>query len=71
MVYPQADITESVCTICERVAFGKIVPLGFDKWRHEGCALGSKEWKEYYLRLAENERKPLRAFYNHTYEANI
>ena len=64
---PQLAQNETFCSICDRLAFGLLVPLGHDKWRHDGCVLGSDEWREYYLRLSYNERVPLGEFYNHTY----
>ena len=46
----------ATCKICERVSFGKIVHLGFDKWRHDHCEAGSPDWRIYYQRLDTKER---------------
>jgi len=60
-----------LCKICDRVAFGNIVHLGFNQWRHAGCALGSEEWKLYYQRQPLKTKMTLKEFYNlfnHIYE---
>jgi hypothetical protein len=60
-----------LCKVCERVAFGPIVRLGFDNWRHEDCVLGSQEWKLYYHRQPLKSKMVLKEFYNlfkHVYE---
>jgi hypothetical protein len=63
------DMTE-FCSICQRVAFGQIVPLGgLGNWRHDECALGSEAWKEYYLGLSPEKQKPLKSFFEYTYPA--
>lgn len=59
------------CHICERVTFGTVVPLAFGHWRHDSCALGSEEWKLYYLRQPLKAKGTLKEFYNlfnHVYE---
>lgn len=46
------------CTVCGRVSFGSIQPLGFNKWRHESCYPGSKSWRDYFEQLPLNKRTP-------------
>lgn len=60
-------IFNSTCKICERVAFGPIVPLGLEQWRHAHCAIGSQEWKAYYHRLPKAEQALLTEFYHFFY----
>jgi len=57
-----------VCKICQRVAWGNVIRLGFAKWRHDSCGLGSETWKDYYLALSKTEQAELTEFYNHVYE---
>lgn len=45
-----------LCSVCQRVAWGEVVRLGFDKWRHESCYPGSSAWREAYILKPENER---------------
>lgn len=61
------DTREDICHICERVRFGQIVGLGFGKWRHQHCAVGSEEWREYYHRLPETDRQHLTQWYRLMY----
>ena len=56
-----------VCTICGRVRWGNWVPLGFGKWRHDECALGSQSWNLYYLSQPMSEQRRLQEFYEFTY----
>lgn len=61
-------IFNSTCKICDRVAFGPIVALGHEQWRHTHCAIGSQEWKAYYHRLPANEQQALQEFYRLIYQ---
>lgn len=65
---PQLPQDESFCKICGRVPFGKVVPLGFDTWRHNTCELGSEEWRLYYLALDKSIRSKLAEFHKFTYQ---
>jgi hypothetical protein len=51
-------VSES-CKICERVPFGKVVPLGFGKWRHDTCEIGTEEWTLYHARLSKEHKRKL------------
>ena len=51
-----SSIKETYCAICERVPFGNIVRLGFDRWRHAGCAPGSPEWCAYFAAIPKAKR---------------
>ena len=53
-----ADGLQEHCAICDRVAFGNIVRIGFGRWRHSGCEPGSKPWCEYFERLPKGQRTP-------------
>lgn len=55
------------CSICGRVKWGRWQVLPFNRWRHDECALGTELWKEYYECLSYSNQKPLREFYNLTY----
>lgn len=55
------------CTICDRVMFGEIVRVGYGKWRHDYCAIGSTAWLVYYNGLSEEKKKPLRHFFELKY----
>ena len=59
---------DEFCRVCERVAFGDVVRLGFDHWRHAHCELGSPEWDLYYQRQAKAVRAKLTEFHNYVYE---
>ena len=55
------------CRICERVEFGPTVELGFGQWRHQHCAIGSEEWRDYYHRVSDTDRRPLIEVYTFFY----
>lgn len=57
--------TGKLCVICGRVAFGDLVTLPFNKFRHADCAAGSIEWDLYYQNQSVNDRKVLSEFYNY------
>jgi hypothetical protein len=59
------------CRICERVEFGPVVELGFGAWRHHHCAIGSQEWREYYHRVPETDRRRLREWYTLMYREEV
>lgn len=44
------------CTICDRVPWGEVTLLGFQKWRHDSCYPGSEAWLDYYERIPETQR---------------
>lgn len=44
------------CSVCDRVAWGDIVRLGFGKWRHDACYPGSKAWLEQFRLLPEGKK---------------
>lgn len=62
-----ATIYTSTCKICDRDVFGPVVVLNSTQWRHEHCAIGSAEWKDYFLRLPKEEQQPLREYYESCY----
>jgi hypothetical protein len=47
---------KELCEVCQRVIWGEVVRLGFDKWRHEACYPGSAIWLEAF-RLLPAERR--------------
>jgi hypothetical protein len=51
-----SSIKETFCAICERVPFGNLIRLGFDRWRHAGCEPGSPEWCVYFEALPKAKR---------------
>jgi len=63
-----SHLVPSYCKICDRVPFGSIVPLGCGSWRHDGCAIGSKEWGHYYHRQSLKTQQTLNELYNLYYE---
>jgi len=58
---------DETCKICERVRFDSVVRLGFGHWRHDACAMGSIEWKEYFLRQSPEKKKYLQTFFDFYY----
>jgi len=44
------------CYVCDRVQFGKVVYLGSDKWRHEACAPGSRNWCEWLVQTIPEKK---------------
>ena len=36
------------CIYCDRVRWGEFVYLTNGQWRHEECAPGSQDWREWY-----------------------
>jgi len=44
------------CAVCERVAWGYVVRLGFGKWRHAECYPGSAAWLDYFKRLPASQQ---------------
>ena len=57
------------CRICDRVEFGPVVELGAGIWRHQHCAVGSEEWREYYHRVPATDRGRLTEYYGLFYSA--
>lgn len=63
----EVKLLDETCLICGRVSFGEIVRTGFGHWRHDTCALGSEEWKEFFQGLNVEQQKKLREFFDFSY----